>query len=532
MKKLLIADDEPRQRRGLAKLIRSLRPELAVLEAANGEEALRLAQEEGPEAVLTDIRMPKVDGFELAEKLLAVKPDMVVAYVSAYENFNYAARALRMGAVEYLLKPYTPEQVEATLKALEEHVLKRQETRKVYRQLDHTMDAWREQRLVALLTRSLTSEERADLQGFLPMERGGVVLLVQMAGKEPEDLTADDSLETREQLRDWLLGLLPDLCLCPLSEESLNLAGIYTGSLSLAELEDRLGTFLEEISGGFPVPVVIGLSDPVRDLFEQAENAFKQARFAAGFRFYKPRGGLIAYHGVEAARSRELPYLFRYEQALLSRLQEASEDGLDELLGEMFAYLKAGQMRYAPEKLLRRLYQVAQGMISGVESRLPEMAFERLWADCAAVFSEMGTWDQLCEDFRQLMHDVLSAQTLERSEHTEEHIQSSIAYIKENYFKPISLSELGERFYFSPNYLSALIKSRTGVSFKQFLQTLRMEAAVERLRASDEKVADIAQAVGFSDPAYFNRIFKKQYGVSPDSYRRNVKSRLSGGGEP
>lgn len=531
MKKLLIADDEPRQRRGLARLVQSLRPELAVLEAANGQEAIRIAQEQSPDAVLSDIRMPMGDGFELGEKLLEIKPDIVVAYVSAYEDFQYAARALRLGAVEYLLKPYTPEQVEATLLALEQNVSKRQKMRQAYHQLDHTLDAWREQRLLALLTRALTSEERADMESILPIHEGGYVLIAQVVDDDFEIWSADDSLETREQLKNWLVSLLPGLICCPLSEESLSLAGVCPGSLPPAELEARLQGLLRDMAGGFPVHVLIALSDPMQSIAGDAERAYKQARFAASFRFYNPEGGLISYHAVAPLRSRELPYLFRYEQALLQKLTDASEEGLDGLIEEMFAYLDA-QMRYAPEKLLRRLYQVCQSMISGIESRLPEMAFGRLWADAAAVFSELNTYGELKENFRQLMHAAVSAQMLERSEHTEEHILSSIAYIKEHFAQPLTLSDLGERFYFSPNYLSALIKSRTGVPFKQYLQTIRMEAAMASLRTSDDKVADIAQAVGFADPAYFNRIFKKQYGVSPDSYRRNVKSRLSGGAQP
>jgi two-component system response regulator YesN len=530
MKKLLIADDEPRQRRGLARLVQSLRPDLTVLEAANGQEALRIAQEEGPDAVLSDIRMPMVDGFELGEKLLEQKPDIVVAYVSAYEDFQYAARALRMGAVEYLLKPYTPEQVQATLAALEQHVQKRQKMQQAYQKLDHTLDAWREQRLMALLTRALTSEERADMAGIVPIDGGGYVLIAQVVDEDLEIWSADDSLETREQLKNWLVSLLPGLICCPLSEESLSLAGIYPGSLPAAELEARLQALLRDMARGFPVHVLIALSDQMQNIAGDAEHAYKQARFALSFRFFNPEGGLIPYHTVAPLRSRELPYLFRYEQMLLQKLTDATEEGLDGLLDEMFTYLNA-QMRYAPEKLLRRLYQVSQSMISGIESRLPEMAFAHLWADAAAVFSEVNTYAQLKENFRQLMHAAVTAQMRERSEHTEEHILSSIAYIREHFAQPLTLSELGERFYFSPNYLSALIKSRTGVPFKQYLQTIRMEEAMERLRTSDDKVADIAQAVGFSDPAYFNRIFKKQYGVSPDSYRRNVKSRLSGGAQ-
>ena len=521
MRRLLIVDDEPRQRRGLARLVRTLRPGWLVLEAANGQEALDMVQAEHPDTVLSDIHMPMIDGFSLAERLQAIQPEIVLAYVSAYEEFNYAARALRLGAVDYLLKPYTAQQVEKTLQALEQMVNQRRETQQVYRQLDSALDAWKAHLLAALLTRALTGEERAALAGFLPLEGGGCVLLAQMAEDSADEWGAEDALAAREQLRSHLVGLLPELFCCALTEEAAGLAGVYIGAL----LPETLRAVLAQEMAGFP-GVTIALSDAVACVAEGAERAYKQARAAAGFRFYLPEGGILLYQDIAAVRANELPYLFRFEQALQQKLLDAEADGLDALLEDMFAYLNA-PMRYTPDKLLRRLYQVAQSMLGGLESRLPEPAFTRLWTDMSAVFSQLNTYAQLCEDFRQLMHEAIAAQTQERSEYTEEHIQRCIAYIREHIAEPLSLSELGERFYFSPNYLSALIKSRTGTAFKQYLQTLRMEAALERLQSSDDKVADIARIVGFPDPAYFNRIFKKQYGVSPDSYRRTVKSRSS-----
>jgi hypothetical protein len=237
---------------------------------------------------------------------------------------------------------------------------------------------------MALLTRALTSEERADMAGIVPIDGGGYVLIAQVVDEDLEIWSADDSLETREQLKNWLVSLLPGLICCPLSDESLSLAGIYPGSLPAAELEARLQALLRDMARGFPVHVLIALSDQMQSISGDAEHAYKQARFALSFRFFNPEGGLIPYHTVAPLRSRELPYLFRYEQMLLQKLTDATEEGLDGLLDEMFTYLNA-QMRYAPEKLLRRLYQVSQSMISGIESRLPEMAFAHLWANAAGV---------------------------------------------------------------------------------------------------------------------------------------------------
>lgn len=523
MWRLMVVDDEPRQRRGLARMVRSLRPDWEVLEAGNGQEGLELAHRERPHAVLTDIRMPILDGLAMVERLREELPKLVACFVSAYEDFQYAAQAIRLSAVDYLIKPYTAEQVESALGSMERRLMRTQEGERMHRQLGDTLSAWREQLVQALITRPITEEERAGIDGFLDLSAPGLAVAVMALGEDPEDYLPEERAELHETIKRWLRGALPGMCPCELAGERSGVAGLVPlGALDGAEAMARLGQLERDLNTGYAMRFVVAVSEPAGAL-EEARALYRQAMYALSFRFYHPEGGLIAYRAVKEARTQELPYLFRHEQALLKKLEEVSEEGLDEAVHALFCAL--GERRIAPEKLMRRVYQVAQGLIGALENRLPGPVFEQLWADCAAVFSEMKSFRQLEEDFCQLMHAAVIVQTMDKGERTENHIKACIRYVNEHLREPISLGELAERFYFSPNYLSAMIKSRTGFAFKQYLQRLRMERACALLEDTDLKVADIAQAVGVSDPAYFNRIFKKSYGVSPDGYRRNVKAR-------
>ncbi len=532
MLQILIVDDEPRQRRGLAALVRRLRPDWVVLEAANGQEALDTAQQEALDAVLSDIRMPTVDGFALGERLRALYPHVVIGYVSAYEDFQYAAQALRLGAVEYLLKPYTAAQVDETLRRLSQNVTQRQITQRAHAHLDVTTEAWREQRLLAWLSRPLTPEEAAELARFAPVNSGGYVLHVRQPEEEVDSGIAEDARERCQQLRTWLSKLSTDIYYCSPAEDTPVAMGVLPCPCSPAASASWLNDLLKAHLPTLPAGAYVGTSSYVPRLGPDAELAHKQAQFAASFAFYEPYPRHIPYETVQAAAGKSFPYMFRYEQQLLpEKLKEASPEGLQELLSDMFAYVDA-PMRLLPDKLVRHMYQLYQSMLAGIENRLPQEAFARLWADGSTLFAQIRTYRHLVESFHILMREAILAQNLDRSEHTEVHIQHCISYIQAHFAEPLTLSELGERFYFSPNYLSALIKNRTGVPFKQFLQTLRMQAALTHLQSSEDRVSDIAQAVGFPDPAYFNRIFKKQYGLSPDTYRRNMKSQLSAGDTP
>lgn len=524
MWRLMVVDDEPRQRRGLARMVRALRPDWEVIEAGNGQDGLELARRERPHAVLTDIRMPILDGLTMVKQLREELPMLVACFVSAYEDFQYATQALRLNAVDYLIKPYTAAQVETVLDSMERRLKRTQEGERMHRQLGDTLSAWREQLIQALLTRPVTEEERASINGFFDLSAPGLVVVVMALGEDPEDYLPEERAELYDTVKHWLKGALPGTCPCELPGERSRVAGLVPlVEMNEADVMARLVQLERDLNTGYPLRFVLAVSEPTDSLGEEACAICRQAIYALSFRFYNPEGGVIAYRVINETRKLELPYLFRYEQALLKKLENVCEDGLDEVIHTLFCAL--GERQFDPEKLLRRVYQVAQWLIGTLENRLPGPVFEQLWADCAAVFSELKSFRQLEEDFCQLMHAAVIVQTMDKGERTENHIKECIRYMNEHLSEPLSLGEVAERFYFSPNYLSAMIKSRTGFAFKQYLQKLRMERACTLLADTDLKVSDIAQEVGVSDPAYFNRVFKKSYGVSPDGYRRNIKAR-------
>lgn len=120
--KLLVVDDEVRHRRGMVNLIRTIRPDYEVVAAKNGEEALASVEHDRPHIVLTDIRMPAMDGLTFLRSLEGRAHPPKVIFLSAYNLFEYAQTALRHGASDYLLKPVDPDKVEAALRRVEEQL--------------------------------------------------------------------------------------------------------------------------------------------------------------------------------------------------------------------------------------------------------------------------------------------------------------------------------------------------------------------------------------------------------------------------
>ena len=146
--KILIVDDEPRHRRGLKNLIGTLRPADQVIDAGDGQAALALIRDAQPDVVLTDIRMPNMDGLAFLRLLEdeSVKPKVVM--ISAYDRFDYAQTAIRHGAYDYLLKPVDADKVEQLLRRLEaslqEEALQQTESETMKLQLREATDAYRQ----------------------------------------------------------------------------------------------------------------------------------------------------------------------------------------------------------------------------------------------------------------------------------------------------------------------------------------------------------------------------------------------------
>lgn len=116
---LLVADDEPRQRRFIVKTIRELRPDVKILEAGNGQEALKMVKKQPVACIISDIRMPLMDGLEFIGECRKIREDILVIFLSAYPDFEYAQQAIRMGAIDYVIKPVNQAIIKTMLEKLE-----------------------------------------------------------------------------------------------------------------------------------------------------------------------------------------------------------------------------------------------------------------------------------------------------------------------------------------------------------------------------------------------------------------------------
>ncbi|TVY06984.1 response regulator transcription factor [Paenibacillus cremeus] len=509
--KVLIVEDQPNFRKGLVKMIEDGAFGWSVVgEASNGQDALELLEQVKPDLVLTDIRMPIMDGLEFVGHLRRTHPDLLVIILTGYKNFEYAQAAVRHGALDLLIKPCTEQDVRQVLQKASDRFYER------YAQ---------QQKLLVQQQQQQDQELRAALLD-LPSERGAAGRLnAFLADKELWLLQLDFAGLGSKIERKGDLGLL-QFALSNITMELLKGAETEGGLLLVendrfvlvtgqGKLEEHVREAIREACKhylGIGVTMYsMGLA-PASEQLSQLYRSIKRTSAAAAANVEPVRegGGVAeAQLHLNQARVKEL------EMQLMSAILRGQVDSLQELLERMLVELSnktLEEMKLGALTLSIALHETVQkqfepgelGAVAGIPCDMPQTDMNS---------SEVMTW--AAEQVKLFML-LLSSWQASKSENL---IERAIKYIAEHYSEELRLSDVAAQIHLNPSYFSVLFKKATGESFTRYVTRFRMEKAALLLRHSDMKIFEIANAVGFDEPNYFTNVFKQQYQMSPKEYR-------------
>ncbi len=342
---LVIVEDEPILLNGLAKLVEKATPDFQVVgKAGDASEAIELITTMAPVLVITDIRMPRMDGLELSSWIRDHQPEIKVIIASGYSDFSYAQQAIRLGVVDFLLKPVKSEELS---KALEK-----------------------------------------------------------------------------------VKGLI----------------------------DERIFPYAE-----------LALEPEIFNQFEELIQALQ----------------------------------------LLDSAKAANKSVL------LLTMLSKGEIQTWHFDL-----QIAANILRNIQKRFPEIEItsDIEWVD--GLFALTPEPKQLIEYLKAQINKFIHKITDKRNSIGRQAIIKAKEFIDQNYASEISLKEVADSVYLNPSYFSQLFKETTGENFINYLTKVRIERAMELLKQSDNKIYEVAQAVGYTDQAYFSRIFKQVVGLNPADYRR------------
>ncbi|WP_135553849.1 response regulator [Paenibacillus cymbidii] len=540
MYNMLIVDDEPTVRYGLRYYFEWERFGIRIVgEADDGEPALAEIERSRPDIMLTDVRMLDMDGLTLSRIVRERYPDVKIVFISGHDDAEYLKSALQVNAVDYIFKPVNLQELRAVIeRVVAELDAKRSEQRllqDMQQQLKEGMPLLREKQLMALVREGAPKQallqERIDFLGLsLPVEAAYWVIVVSIDGSAEWNETR--SVRDRQLLSYAVQNVCQELIDRYLAGYAFeNDSGEFVGILHAdapaqseeSGPEERLLALAGDIRGNLllwlKLSVTIGIGERADGLAGLA-HAYEQGKEAASRKWYLGKNRIITMDSLE---QEEEPFR-RTDQSLIGRLvsalRAAEEEPLREAADELFADLaqhRRDGFQYARNVCMQALLQAGQLLLE-LNVRTPglEEPAAPLWleADRLETIGELREW---LESYLLRAAAHIREKRCGRSSNVVERVRS---VIEERYAdNGLTVAEIAKAVYLTDTYVSLLFKQETGRTVNEYVTQVRIDKAKELLRDPRYKFYDICYAVGYADPSYFSKLFKKMTGYTPSAFR-------------
>jgi two-component system response regulator YesN len=500
--KLLIVDDERLICLGLTKLLEHIdHPAITGIRTTTyPREVVAIVEEFSPDAIITDIRMPGINGLELMEKVFKTHPGVKFAVLSGYSDFPLVQKALRLGAVDYLLKPATRDELKTVIDRIQE-IMSREGS-------GH--DPWaaggEETTIMEASLHSVLFDDRLD-----PGSRRQMTALIkQRLPYSRVSLMLVDCL--RRDFRDELIKRLPGRNQqggivwygFAFRETTALLLVNSDADKDAALLASALRHQCQELPTGEAEEIVAGVSTTASGveflgmLYEQAQTALDQKILG--------RRGIILYTALQPVEPDRAVNMDRRTE-----LSDACRDGqVGSLLGGISTWLDEAAAEGG--RRLRATYEA-------IRSILDEEVARRNAVGCNTgrsfeSFYDVPTLEKHLEGVVACLYGPSRA-----SDHDGWLIRRTKDYILANYGKGLSLEEIADQLDISYAYLSTLFKKATGETYTSYLTRIRMQKAAELIDNTGITVGELAGKLGYASAKHFSRTFRRYFGVSPKQFQ-------------
>ncbi|MBO9610825.1 MAG: response regulator [Paenibacillaceae bacterium] len=513
MYKLLIADDEHLIRNGLESIAwGDVGFEVAAV-AANGKEALALIEGDAPDAVVTDIRMPIMDGIELIGILKERYPRIKVVALSGYNDFAYAQKCIEYRVFSYILKPINEKELRHVFAHLREELDNRQAERHEYRNGDLRLTP--EERFFAQLVGNSFAQP-PDANRLRPDGLATVAEDYQCIvafSWEHADRDRDTSERLKQSRQYWGKYRFPVLAVDHTFLVLLHSrTKMYPKDIRIQA--DRFKAFMEEDADG---AIGIGLGNVYP--MDHIGASHNEALYALNYRFFAGKGSVVAYDEISRLQS------FTFDNAALKKMiedlahhvLEGDGESAKRIVRELF-WDVLHKSCSDTNLFLLKCVEVYVSLVTKIEQTNPSVKAVPV-DDFYYQLSACHHFEQVAAHFKQTITGM--AEQMNRLQANTEHslITRLKDYLRKNYNHNISLAELSDSFFINPSYLSTLFKKETGINFSDYTIQLRIDNAKSLLKHSDLSIQEISEKVGYTDYRYFCTVFKKLTGDTPLKYR-------------
>lgn len=499
-------------------------------QAGNGVEALEMAEELQPDIVMTDIKMPYMDGLELCRRLKEISRTIRVIIFSGFDEFEYAREAIKMEAAEYLLKPVNASELRAVFERIREgldrELDEKRNTDKLREYYLESLPVLQESFCVALLEGRVTEGRISQYAENYQVNLRGpyyVVTVLHISAQSSEESGRIDPFllamsvkkyaeeQADSRWRSRFVIYLGDIIMIAQLPDRDSLPG-YTDEM------DRLCRMARRVCNARVTAGVGYLCDSL----EQLPLSYQGAKQAVSYRVLYGNTRAISISEVEPGDSADLLREDAYAaciQRIVKKIRVGEEEGLRSAIDEFTGWISASQLSMQKYRLVLMELVAELFRFAGGHQISMERAFESggdIYGQALQMESTRALGEWLWDVCRKLQKEVLS----ERQDSTKLFVRGATEYVREHYAdQDLSVEVICRKLNVSAAYFSTIFKKETGKTFVRYLTDYRMEQAVNLMMTGNDKTYVIAGKVGYSEPNYFSYVFKKQFGVSPSRYR-------------
>lgn len=518
--KVLLVDDEIFTIRMLQNLIRWKELGLEYIGyAQNGKEAYEVVVREEPDIIISDIRMPEMDGLEFMKKVSTFSGNIKMIVMSAYADFSFVKEAMRLGCSDYILKPIDESELEQALyKAVSVIRGEREQKKAVTRSSEELSRSYlfHFMRNGYGLNKVLKSGQKYRIE-----EQEYCVYMIQLDNKTIEEFNNSANMEMAQA------GYI--------SQILENILEEYMGEHIIFEFDEGCWTVILEMSDGTAREVrARRVIDKLQENTEMHFNVcfssigkglqnlpmlYDEVRNLSKYSFYIGEEDILGYgyncNRRELHEVRNLGIMKEIDQAVHNRQWERLKTILKEVLEK--------QEEYYPNEL-SDLYELCYQtmMLMRKYLRKDEMLESQYHCIQEVKYKEIAAFQTLKElrDWVMGIIDGIRPSEGEECQIYSKPVKESLAIIEAQYQNNISLEDICEQISVSKNYFCYLFKRETGMSLWNYLTEIRLRHAKQLLKETEMKSYQVAFEVGYENPSYFSKLFKQYEGMTPNEYRR------------
>lgn len=508
-------------------------------EASDGELAYPMIIKEKPDILITDIRMPFMDGLELCKLVKKELPNIKILILSGYDEFDYAKEAIRQGVTEYLLKPISSGKLLEALNGVSESIRREKEDKDLVRKYmeemrentEHEKQKFFEQMIAGNLSMADALETGKKYEMNLSAGMYNLLLFRFTLGKE--NRKSGELLGEAEYAIEKLTERLEYVFEFQRGVEGWAFLLMADNEEQMSERVKELSKDLEEIMKNYSTIAYFGgIGQPVARLRE-LEESFREAERALAARFTMELNRIISVEDIRMAQNVdtlddiEITSFGEIEKArtmLEKFLNNGAEDEIDEFVDVYINELPEENLKSVlmRQYIIMDAYIVMMSFCEKIEGIEGEMQAQS--EELKNSMKTIQTLEEIKNYIRMLLKKIIGVRDTISGRRYSNIIEIAKDQIRKTYMSDeISLNTIAAEVGMSPSYFSSIFSKEMGKTFVEYLTEIRMDRAKELLMCSSMKTSEIGYEVGYKDPHYFSYIFKKTQNCTPKEFRARGK---------